>query len=115
MPLRLAEHACHRQQPQSMLEICLTEHIERWKSDTIHCSSLTKRLAHPSYLRIIGLSRNFTNYEVERALLQELQTDPDHWFAALSAITGEDLAQQEHDFDEAVEAWLAWGRERGII
>ena len=100
---------------QSMLETCLHAHIERWKLDTIHWSSITKRLAHPSYLRIIGLARNFTDYEVERALLREFQTDPDHWFAALTAMTGEDPVRPEHDFDEAVDAWLAWGREKGII
>ena len=100
---------------QSILETCLHEHIERWKSDTIHWSSITRRLVHPSYLRIIGLARNFTDYEVERALLRELQTDPDHWFAALTAITGEDPVQPEHDFDEAVDAWLTWGRKKGII
>jgi hypothetical protein len=100
---------------QTMLETCLHEHIERWKSNTLHWSSITRMLAHPSYLRIIGLSRNFTDYEVERALLQELETEPDYWFAALTAITGEDPVRPEYDFDEAVDAWLIWGRKRGII
>jgi hypothetical protein len=100
---------------QDVLETCLYEHIERWKADTIHLSSITKMLAHPSYLRIIGLARHFQNFEVERALLQELETEPDYWFDALAAITGEDPVQEEHDFDEAVNAWLQWGRSKGII
>ncbi len=28
---------------------------------------------------------------------------------------GEDPVKPEHNFDESVGAWLAWGRERGII
>jgi len=50
----------------------------------------------------------------KRSLL-EIQEEPDHWFAALTAITGEGPVQPQHDFDEAVEAWLEWGRQKGII
>ena len=103
-----------RPKPQkSFLE--LSTHIEKWKSDTNHWSSITKMLAHPSYLRIIGLSKHCYEYEVEKALLLELATEPDYWFAALTAITGADPIRPEQDFDEAVDAWLTWGREKGII
>jgi len=47
--------------------------------------------------------------------LEELQKEPDHWFEALSAITGEDPVKPEDDFDQAVDAWLEWGRQRRII
>jgi hypothetical protein len=93
----------------------LYNNVKRWKSETKHWSSMAKRIAHPSYLRIIGLSRGLTNHEVERVLLQELQKKPSHWFAALSAITGENPIRPEHTFDEAVAAWIAWGRKQGII
>jgi hypothetical protein len=79
-----------------------------------HLSSVTKMVAHPDYLRIIGLAA-ISRKEVERLLLQELRSDPDHWFAALSAISGEDPASPDHDFDQAVNAWLEWGQKRGII
>ncbi len=72
-------------------------------------------IAHPSYLRIIGLSNLSTRNDVERLLLLELQDEPDHWFAALTAITGEDPVSPEHDFDEAVAAWIEWGRHNGVI
>jgi len=90
------------------------EQVERWKDETGHLSSITKALSHPSYLRIIGLAAESPN-EIKSLLLRELESDPDHWFAALSAITGEDPVRPEHNFDEAVGAWLAWGREKGII
>jgi hypothetical protein len=100
---------------QAMHETCLHEHIERWKWDTAHLSSMKQMLAHPSYLQIIQLAKYFSNFEVERALLRELQTEPTYWFDALVAITGEDPVLEKHDFDEAVNAWLEWGRNKGII
>jgi hypothetical protein len=91
------------------------EQVEIWKDQTSHLSSITKAIAHPSYLRIIGLAKESTDHEIERLLLHELESEPDHWFAALAAVTGEDPVKPEHNFDESVGAWLAWGRERGII
>jgi hypothetical protein len=93
----------------------LYENINRWKSDTIHWSSMTEMLAHPSYLQIVGMAGRLSKVEVARALLQELQAQPDYWFDALAAITGEDPVLEDHDFDEAVNAWLAWGRNKGMI
>ena len=104
-----------RNEGQSDLAKSFRKQVERWKDETGHLSSITKTLAHPSYLRIIGLARNSADHEIERLLLHELESDPDHWFAALSAVTGEDPVKPEHDFDEAISAWLEWGLEKGII
>lgn len=87
---------------------------EEWKETTLHWSSITKMIAHPNYLRIIGLA-TISREQVERLLLKELQSEPDHWFEALTAITGENPVNPQDDFDEAVNAWLDWGRQRGII
>lgn len=97
------------------LERLFREQAERWKRDTQHWSSVTKMLAHPSYLRIVGLARESTGNEIERLLLQELESEPDYWFYALTAVTGEDPVQPQDDFDGAVNAWLAWGRRKGYI
>lgn len=91
------------------------EQAERWKKETQHWSSVSKMLAHPSYLRIIGLARLSTGTEIERLLLEELRTEPDFWFDALAAITGENPVDPECDFDESVNAWLEWGVRKGII
>lgn len=99
----------------STLERQFYEHAERWKTETQHWSSLAKIIAHPSYLRIIGLANRSTHREIVRLLLIELQNEPDHWFEALTAITGQNPVQQEQDFDEAVSAWVTWGREEGLI
>jgi len=104
-----------RRNETQTLEKLFRERCERWKEDTRHLSSITKMISHPSYLRIIGLAGESYGHELERLLLQELQSEPDHWFAALAAISGEDPVQPEHDFDEAVSAWLEWGRQKEII
>jgi hypothetical protein len=91
------------------------EQATRWKNETMHWSSVTKMIAHPSYLRIIGLGRDFKRGEIEKLILRELKDEPDHWFDALVAITGEDPVRPEDDFDGAVNAWLDWGRQKGIL
>jgi hypothetical protein len=72
-------------------------------------------ISHRNYLAIIGLAGRARRHEVERLLLEELQREPDHWFDALSAIAGEDPVKPEHDFDQSIEVWVEWGREKGII
>lgn len=91
------------------------ENADRWKEETAHLSSVTKMLAHPSYLRIVGLAKDSINHELERLLLRELENEPDYWFDALTAITGENPVHPQYDFDESVNAWLEWGRRKGII
>jgi hypothetical protein len=116
MAVHFAEVIAARRRPEVKdLSSAFHDLVDVWKNDTGHLSSITKAIAHPSYLRIIGLARDSTRHEIERLILRELETEPDHWFAALSAITGEDPVHPQDDFDEAVEAWLKWGRSKGII
>jgi hypothetical protein len=83
---------------------------EKWHRETLHVSSLTKMVKHPSYLRIIGMGRSVLPF-----LFRELEQRPDHWLLALSAITGEDPAPAGSTFDAAVSAWLDWGRNHGYL
>jgi hypothetical protein len=114
--LRLARVLRWHSRPKtevSRVEFQFHQLAERWKKETMHWSSLDRTLAHPSYLRIIGLASQSRD-EILRLLLSELRTDPDHWFSALSAITGENPVLIEHDFDQATQAWLDWGRSKGL-
>jgi hypothetical protein len=104
-----------RKKEHSTLEESFRIQVDRWKRATGHLSSLKKAIAHPSYLRIIGLANQSSGFELERLLLHELESEPDHWFPALTAITGENPIRPEYDFDEAVAAWLDWGRAKGIL
>ena len=67
---------------------------------------------HPAYQEIIGMG-----WEVVSTLLRELESEPDHWFWALSAITGEDpVANGDRgDILEMAQSWLEWGRTRNLI
>ena len=50
-------------------------------------------------------------------ILRELQRRPDHWFRALSAITGENPIQEGHagNLKQMTQDWLDWGRAHGYI
>ncbi|MEP6962608.1 MAG: ImmA/IrrE family metallo-endopeptidase [Acidobacteriota bacterium] len=84
--------------------------VETWHKDTRHTSSLTKMISHPSYKRIIEIGP-----KVLPLLLRELNERPDHWLVALATITNEDPAPDGSTFSQAVQAWLAWGRDRGYL
>ena len=83
-----------------------------WKRDTEFCSSLVEMAVHPAYQQIIGMGR-----AAIPLLLNELQHEPDHWFWALSAITGEDPVSQQSrgSVPKMTEDWLRWGRDNGWI
>lgn len=67
---------------------------------------------HPAYQRIIGLGP-----AVIPLILADLARQPDHWFWALKALTGEDPVSPGDRGKMAAmsEAWLRWGRANGYI
>lgn len=76
-----------------------------WRRETALQSSVTAIAMHPAYQQIIGLG--------ERALpfiFQELCHEPDHWFWALQAITGENPVPEGHvgDLEAMANDWLSW-------
>ncbi len=83
-------------------------HARKWQIETEDFSILALRFSHASYLRIVGLGHVAIPW-----LLEELRTDPDWWFEALKAVSAEDPASQCASFDDAVEAWINWGSDRG--
>jgi hypothetical protein len=87
-----------------------SELAERWHRETAAHSVLQKKVLHPAYQRIIGLGPAVVPY-----ILRELRRQPAHWFWALNAITGVDPAPVGSTFEEAAQAWLKWGKERGYL
>ena len=85
---------------------------ERWRNETAHLSSLTKKITHPSYLRIISLGRGALPL-----ILRQLEHEPAYWFVALRALSGEDpvSADKVGNFKATREAWLRWGRSQGLV
>jgi len=81
-----------------------------WKSETRFLSSTTKMAEHPAYQEIMTMGD-----EVVPFILRELETEPDHWFKALRAITGAEpvVAADAGNVPKMAKAWLSWGREHG--
>lgn len=86
--------------------------VARWKSERGATSSATQMAMLPAYQRLIGLGS-----DAVPLLLRELQREPDHWFWALGAITGENPVPPESrgNLPEMTRAWIEWGRCQGLI
>lgn len=82
---------------------------QRWQYETLLESMVHRIAMHPDYQRIIGLGP-----DVVPLILDQIAERPGHWFWALFALTGEDPARDTTTIEEATEAWLAWGRARGL-
>jgi hypothetical protein len=85
-----------------------------WKNDPrVQISgSIVDICMHPAYQRIIGKGPAAILF-----ILRELQREPDHWFWALRATTGENPVPEEHAgrLDLMAEDWLEWGRKAGHL
>ena len=86
--------------------------VETWKREGQISSSAVQRAMHPAYQQIIGIGPR-----VLPLLLAELQREPDHWFWALHAVTGEDPVPPESrgNIGDMRDAWLQWGRVHGYV
>ena len=85
---------------------------EKWASETAHHSLMSSIVLHKGYQEIIGLGR-----DALPLILRRLSTEPNHWFWALRAISGEDPvpADDVGNFDAMRKAWLQWARDRGLV
>lgn len=97
---------------ESDLSQLFMKYAAEWRSDTSHLSSIDRKIQHPSYLRIIGMGLS-----VVPLIIRELKEKPDHWFYALSIITGENPVKPEDagKMSRMQEAWVNWARMKGII
>ena len=81
--------------------------LSSWQKDTQYQSSLTEMYLHPAYQHIIGMGNKVIPY-----LLRELERNPDFYFWALEAITGENPVQLSHmgNLEKMTQDWLTWAR-----
>lgn len=89
----------------------------QWKADTLVLSDPGEIMAHPAIRAIIALAE-----DVVPLILRELQDKPSLLVWALPEITGENLAPPrieggflKWNVDTQIEAWLRWGREKGLV
>jgi hypothetical protein len=89
---------------------------DAWRLERRGISSTERMLLCPAYQRIIGLGLGWKD-QVIRLIMRELQEQPDFWFAALRALTGEDpvVESARGNVRKMSEAWLTWGRDRNFI
>jgi hypothetical protein len=83
---------------------------ERWRRETRFSSSLDEKVLHPAYQSIIAMGRGAVPL-----VLSELESHHGHWFWALRFMTGEDPVPQGSNIAQAREAWLDWGRHKGLL
>jgi hypothetical protein len=86
--------------------------VAQWKQATKLSALPSQQIMHKAYQRIIGMGP-----PVLPLILEEMDREPDHWFWALTALTGIDLASDDPNvsFDELTRRWLDWGRAREYV
>jgi len=94
------------------IEVQFRSLAQTWKSEARFASSPTQMFLLPSYQRIIGMGP-----KVIPVILHDLQREPNHWFWALAALTGENPVSPElaGNTQSMREAWMTWARERGYL
>jgi hypothetical protein len=87
---------------------------EAWRQRSGYLGFIHKKVALPEYHRIIGLGR-----PVVPLLLRELEREPEFWFSALEAITGEnpvpESVSSSGDIRATADAWVEWGYRHGVL
>lgn len=97
--------------PQSPLAARFRKLAEQWSAETMDVSSVRDMILHPAYQEIIGIGP-----AAIPLILNELERAPNHWFAALFAVSqGQNPVSDEDagDLEKMTEAWLEWARENG--
>ena len=83
---------------------------DEWERDRPRGVDIAQMTRHPAYQRIIAMGEPAVPW-----LFLRLATKPDHWFVALSTITGARPVPPESRgrVKEMTQAWLDWGRQQG--
>jgi hypothetical protein len=84
--------------------------VAQWREQRGVLSSISEAAVCPAYQGIIGMGPIAVPF-----ILAELSAEgdePDQWFWALKALTGEDPVQEEDrgDFVAMAKSWLEWGK-----
>jgi hypothetical protein len=88
--------------------------LSQWHKERGATSSTTKMILCPSYQRIIGMGDEAVPF-----ILKQIETegdDPDHWSAALEAITGANPVPPDAvgNLKKMATAWFDWARGRYV-
>ncbi len=86
--------------------------VQQWQQQTGMLSSISVKIKHPAYRAIVAMGP-----AAIPSLLTELRDRPSYWFTALRELAAHDANKpsSKGDFGEVRDAWLAWGKARGLI
>lgn len=89
--------------------------VARWRAERGATSLSADIAAHPAYHEIMGMGANAIPL-----ILAQMKTegnDPDHWFWALTVLTGVNPVPQKDRGDtvKMAIAWLDWGEQEGYV
>ena len=108
-----APQAQAKREPSTELEKEFQELANQWRHDTGHFSIVSQMTRHPAYQSIIEMGE-----PAIPLILKDLQAQPDHWFPALAAISGESPQIPEEDrgrMRAITKIWIEWGKTKGYI
>lgn len=85
---------------------------DNWQKDTAGYPTIRQKVKHACYRQIIAMGE-----DVVPLILNRLCKERNHWFWALSELTGEQPVPKDAcgDVDKMTEAWLDWGRRKGLM
>jgi hypothetical protein len=84
----------------------------QWIDETQHLSSIREKSMHPAYQQIIGMGALALKF-----IFNDMNTEPNYWFWALRAITGQDPVTEgaRGDINAMTKNWLAWATDKGYL
>jgi len=82
-----------------------------WLEQCAQLSSIREITLHPSYQQIVEMGEKALPF-----IFARLEREPEHWFWALRAITGENPVPSESrgNIAQMVDAWLKWAQKNGF-
>ncbi len=88
--------------------------VVQWYKERGATSSLSEMILCPAYQRIIGMGEAAVPLILTQ--MREEKDNPDHWSAALEAITGANPVPEEicGDTVRIAEAWFVWAEENNV-
>ena len=95
-----------------MDEYMFVQLVEEWREERGVTSSASEMILCPSYLAIIGMGKKALPLILSQ--MEREGDDPDHWFVALKAITGEDPVSEDAygDTVRMAQAWFSLARSK---
>ncbi|SRR6266481_3596303 len=94
------------------IQTCFNNLAEEWSEATWHVSSIEDLTSHPNYRKIVELG-----WDAVPFLLRDLQQSHRFWFPALGEITKLRPFDPKDagNIQRMTEAWISWGKKKGLI